>query len=262
MAERRTKVAKDVKGYWQNLFKSAGVPETKGQALLELLADSELSKAFEGDFDNRLRHDEFSRKMDETEKERAKYETLYQQNEQWYKDNIVNGNGNGDAAARAAAAAAAAGAQIDPKNFVSVADYQKAIKEAQNQTLGTSLQIFKEGMKCTSHYARTFNKDLDLDALEAYALKTNQPLKAAYNDFIKDELAAKLEADKQADITKQVNEKVQAELSKHNLPTESAPKEASPFFDRKVPTQGTPPPDERSLMNEFRNSWNEAGAAK
>lgn len=258
-------MAVDAKKWLEDAAREAGLPEDVAKALLA--SDKLVSRVGEGVM---LRSD-YSRSQDQLAAEKRAAEEAQRK---WYTDNQAvvdnyatqlaeyerrhgkldgNGNGNGNGSGG-----------FDASRYMSKADIEKALeaarKDAFDRSVATNVTITKEAIRAANHYSRTFGEDLDLDALEKFALDKQLPLRQAYSEFIADKAAAKAKADEEARITKQVNERVAAELSKHNLPSESSPNEPHVLFDRlKAPPEQTAP-TEREQFNAFKEAWDSAPA--
>ena len=257
-------MAIDAKKWLEDAARDAGLPDDVAKALLS--NDKLLGKVGEGVM---LRSD-YSRSQDQLTAEKSAAEAAQRK---WYADNQTvvdqyaasltayeqkygkldanNGGNNG-------------GGNFDPSKYVSTADYQKALDKAANdayqRAVSTNVTITKEAIRAANDYSRRFGKDLDLDALEKYALEKQLPLRQAYTEFISAEATAKADADETARIDKAVSERVAAELSKHNLPGENSTNEPHVLFDRL-----NAPPDqhvltEREQLASFTEAWNSAPA--
>jgi hypothetical protein len=237
------------KAYLQKIMSEAGVPDEQAQALL---GNEKLTKTLVDGFS---RQEDYSRNMDLTAAEKKKAEEAYAANQKWYQDNLAR-------LAEAEELRAKFGQQpdpnagqgIDPSRFVSREAFEKAVNDARISAINANVEITKHALRAMDDYRTRFNKALDLDGLQKYALELNLPLNVAYEKFIQPDAEAKAKADEEIRITKAVQERVQAELSKHNLPVDAGPKEPHLMFDP-LPTDKVPGSD-RERMAAFAEAWN------
>lgn len=256
----------DAKQYYDGLLKTAGVEDTARQALLgSLFADEKVAKALADDVvAPRLRHDEFSRKMDEATGK-------IKRNEEWYQKELKTQADMEEAKRVYEAKAAALG--TDPNDdptkrlTTSVGDMvsRKDLDELLAKRDMNTITIIKSATRMADDYRSRFGKALDLDALEKVAVEKNLPLDIAYQQFIAPEVQTRTQADFDAKLVAAKAEGAREFASTHKIPVDTKPREPHMIFDRTAPAADAPKPGsaqfERNLRDGFVDEWNKQPAA-
>jgi len=264
-------MASDLKQYAQDLFKKAGVPKDKMDAILEALGDDTVQKAFkEGFVETPTHHSEFDRFKGEQTRAREAAEQEASRLKEWYSKEAqpayeqVKANWNAlqeyqrlygpiETPGQQRAAAAAVGLtkeQVD-----------EMVKAEQNQMAARTVGLVKDVAYVTTDYLQRFKEPVDLDALEAAALKSGLPLRQAYKEFISDKVEAQRTVEFEAKLKAAREEGARDALSKHKLPVDSKPSEPHPFYDQtETPKEMNEQQQERHSKEAFLEAWNNYGA--
>lgn len=226
-------MAVDVAKYYEGLLTQAGVPEDKRQALLGLLADETVSKALADEsIAPRLRHDEFSRKMDALKKEEAEWSDFYKKTLAAHEQNqkVV-----ADYETRLSAYEAGQGADpgAKPLTVATPAGITKEQFDAEIQKRdGNYLTLLKTGLKLVAQHQHEFHEPLDIDSLEKTAIERNITIQQAYDDTVRPKREAATKAAHEADITARVAEGVREFASKNRIPVDTKPREYHMILDQ------------------------------
>lgn len=257
-------MANDVKAYLQKLAQESGLDADAQSALLKAVENEKFAGSLN---DSIAMRSDYSRNMDDLKKQRAEFDKNKEEWSAWYKKAIA------DDAAREAElqnfrqrfGVINDGSQPAPSAFDQQAFEKRILEEADKRIRAAqqvNITITKEATKAASDYYARFGKPLDVDGLEKFAIESNLPLRTAYEQFIAAEVRAKDEAATAERIKREVDEKVKAELSKHNLPTDPVEHEPHVFFDRATFKPDQSRPDERTQLNAFREAWNNPHPAR
>lgn len=255
----------DVKEYAKVLVQEAGLTGEAATQFEQALLSEKVSKRLGADL---KRHDEFARDEDALRKDKEAY---LKEKDGWLKwyDEAVRVDGENRKAREAAEKQLAAyreqygepegatnGKPANPAaTYLSKEEFDKAQKERDQ----IAWSVMKDMQKCSSDYARRFGKDLDLDALEKFALENRLPLNQAYKQMIEPEVETQRAAETQKKIDQGIEDGMKDRLSKLKLPVDSTPQEPHQFFDRLPPEKAAK--TDRELAAEFAAGWNEATAA-
>ena len=264
-----------LKDYAQELFKKANLEgNDKAKALLEALGDDDIQKAFRNGFvETPAHHSTLDRLKGEWEPKVTAAEAKVKQYDEWYSgqakpayDQIANERailqryqqtyGPIDSVADVRQAAAQTGMTMDE-----VKQLMAQTVEQQNRAY---VGLTKDVAWATMDYQSRFKGDLlDLDAVEAHALKTGVPFRQAYKDVIAPKMEELRNTEFEAKLKSAREEGARDALSKHKLPVESGPREPHPIFDRKAPEAGVDElGQERNSRNAFVDGWNSFNESK
>jgi len=116
------------------------------------------------------------------------------------------------------------------------------------------VNLTKTAVKISQDYGRRFNKNLDVDALEKFAIDKGLPLDMAYQEFIRPEAEAQTTEQWEAKIKAAREEGAKDYASKHKLPATSGPREPHPIFDHTEPKEGA---NDGAGRDAFLEGWNE-----
>jgi hypothetical protein len=263
-----TKV-QDLKAYWSEIARKAGIPEDKAAAISDALGDESVQKAFRDGF--RAMPD-YSSDMDSvrdktraetSEAVKAYYDKWYQtealpilkgkekeaadaraavdQYRQLYGDIDASGNGKGNH-------------QIaTPADVLTKTEFQEFMRAREQ----AEINVLKAGLNAASHHMHVFGKPLDVDAVLKTANEKGLTFEQAYQTYIAPELEKKTSTQHAEEIKRAREEGARDERSRLKIPVDAGPKELHPFFDReKDPTKVAS--TDRDKMNAFLEGWHEA----
>ena len=232
----------DLKQYWQELAKKAGVSEEKMKAISEALGDDTVAKAFKDGFvETPTHHSTLDRMKGEWEGRATKAEQEAASVRDWYSKTAKPAfdqfgtltqqlqayqqtYGAIDGAGDVRRAAEATGLTKDQ-----VEEILKANSAQKDQAY---VNLSKDIAYVTMDHFQRFKEPVDVDALEAYAIKSGLPLRQAYKEFVAPKVDEQRNAEFDAKLKAAREEGARDALSKHQLPINTRPKEAHPFFDR------------------------------
>lgn len=250
----------DVKQYMEGLLKTAGVAPERQQALMDILSDEQVAKAFDEELQKpRLRQDEFSRKMDE-------YSRKEKDLNDWYQKELVEYNKTLSLQTQYEQELAKLGQQPPagnqnlvqtPADVITKADFEARFKQYEQNTLS----LMKGVGDITADYVTRFGKKPDLNQIEEIAVKNGLSLQEAYSRYTQPLVEEQSKAQREKELAEAKLQGAREALSKHNLPVEAKPREHHVIFDRQQ--TNTPPAngraDERTLRSNFVEEWNKAG---
>ena len=257
----------DLKQYWQELAKKAGVSEDKMKAISEALGDDTVAKAFKDGFvETPTHHSTLDRMKGEWEGRATKAETEAASVRDWYAKTAKPAfdqfgtltqqlqayqqtYGAIDGAGDVRRAAEATG--LTKEQVKEIIDAERA---QQNQGV---VSLMKDMAVVTSDYQQRFKEPVDVDALEAFAIKSGLPLRQAYKEFIAPKVEEQRNSEFDAKLKAAREEGARDALSKHQLPINTQPKEAHPFFDRtEKPEPVTELQQDRHSKESFLEAFN------
>lgn len=251
-------MAVDPKQYLSELAKQAGLDDASTQSVLKVLENDKFSK----ELGNGLtRQSDYSRAQDELRTQQTAFERQQQEWLAWHEQ-VKTADAQRETELQSLRAKANGNPNPnpngDPTQYVTRADYAKAVQEAETRALNTSVAIAKDAMQCQMDYYTRFGKSLDLDAIQKYAVEHNVTVKSAYDAVIAPEVKAKSDADFEAKLKSAREEGARDALSKHHIPTEEAPSEHVLFDYLKTP-EAPKPASERTRAEAFAAEWEKAG---
>ena len=94
------------------------------------------------------------------------------------------------------------------------------------------VNLSKDIAYVTMDHFQRFKEPVDVDALEAFAIKSGLPLRQAYKEFVAPKVDEQRNAEFDAKLKAAREEGARDALSKHQLPINTRPKEAHLVFDR------------------------------
>jgi hypothetical protein len=187
------------------------------------------------------KYQRYQQSIDQLEAYRSQYGELDDGlNNGRYTSNRGNGNGNGAT-----------------DGYMRKEDVSKYVEEQLRQRDGAYVGLTKTAIRIGHDYARRFNEVLDVDAVEKLALDKGLALDQAYKEFIAPKEQAAMEARHKDEIERAKAEAVRDYASRHQLPIDTKPKDAHPFWDRKPPETGKTEADaDHRSREEFMSGWN------
>lgn len=241
----------DAKAFLTELAQQAGLDASLRDGVLKALDNPNFAKGIQ---DGVTRQSEFSRAMDDLRSQatqlaenRTKWQTWHDNNVSYVKD--LETKAGVDPSRRAA--------PVTSQETFSKAELDKKLEDERNKTTAIGVNITKAAVRVMDDYRSRFGKPLDLDALEKLALEKNLTIDLAYKELIAPEVKVQEEAARKKEIEDGIKAGVTAEMSKRNLPIDTAPNEAaepSPFWQR--------PGNEQQALSEgqrarnFAETWN------
>ncbi len=245
-------MAVDAKQFLTELAQQAGIAVTDLAPVLKVLDNPQLAKALG---DSVERQSDYSRNMDRV---KAAETALKNNQEEWKKWH------DGNVAYVKELETKVGVTRTDPANpnptVTSPADFEKKLKEATDRNLALSVNITKAALRVQDDYRSRFGKALDLDALEKFALDKNLTIENAYKEMIAPDIKVQEEAAQKKAIEDGIKAGVSAELSKHNLPIDTAAADAggvSPFYA----PRSDKPLGEGERARGFAETWNQNAGA-
>lgn len=259
--------ADEAKQHFTKLAQDAGLPKEQMDAVLQAFENERFRSQVTNGYQ---RQDEFSRQMDAVRAEKQRLQDWYEKEEypkyQRYQASINaleryrsqygelddgqglnngrNGNGNGNG---------------NP-GYMSREDVSRYVEEQLKQRDGAYVGLTKSTMKAQADYMRRFKEpmsDSDVDEIEAHALKNNMDFSVAYKDWLQPRVEALKDKVHKEEIERAKAEAVRDYASRHQLPIDTKPQEAHPFWDRKPVEEGKTPMDaDRTSREEFMQGWN------
>ena len=264
----------DLKQYWQDLAKKAGVSEEKMKAISEALGDDTVAKAFKDGFvETPTHHSTLDRLKGEWEGKATKAEQDATALRDWYaKTGKPAFDQFGTLTSKLQAYEQTYGA-IDGAADVRQAAHATGLTKEQVEAIVSEkesarnqgvVNLLKDVSYVTADHLTRFKEPVDIDALEAFAVKSGLPLRQAYKEFVNPKVEEQRNTEVEARVKAAREEGARDALSKHQLPVETRPKEAHLFFDRtEKPAAVTELQAERqsreSFMETFNNYQEKAG---
>lgn len=145
------------------------------------------------------------------------------------------------------------GNPIDTSKFMTKEEIQSAFtnhSKAQGDAFANAL---KTTTRIIQRHANKFGgAELDLDAVDKIAIEKNLPLEAAYNDYIRPMEEEKRNTDQEARVKAAKEEGAREALSRHRLPVDPTPTEASPIL---IARNGAPPTQPTNIDDDLANTW-------
>lgn len=215
------------------------VPEEQRATVLEALSSEAVQEAAGEDV---LRQEDYSREMNTTvaEKQAAAQERiqaarLQQQLNDWYQENKAALDEYVEMKKRGVDDNENPAPKIDMSKYVDKDLMERTIAAQLNQFGQGALQVAALLPRLALRHYKDFNEELDTDALIQHSRNSRIPLdKGAYEDFIKDKLETKREADINKRIKDAREEGRSAALRESNIPYPvggEEPSTMSPLFE-------------------------------
>ena len=261
----------EAKQHFQKLAQESGLSKEETETVLKAMENEKFRSTVSNGY---KRQEDYSRDMDSVRAEKQRLKDWYEKEElpkyQRYQQSIErleryqqeygdiddsqglnngrNGNGNGGRVNGNGGAA---------DGYMRKEDVSKYVEEQLKQRDGAYVGLTKTAVKIGHDYARRFNEVLDVDAVEEIALKRGLSLDQAYKEFIAPKEQAAMEARHKEEIEKAKAEAVRDYQSRHQLPVDTKPREAHPFWDRKpLETGKTEAQADANSRDEFMKGWN------
>jgi len=261
--------ADEAKKHFQTLAENAGLSKEQQEAVLKAMDNDR----FRTDVSNGYkRQEDYSREMDGLRGEKERLKTWYEKEElpkyQRYQQSLERleayqtkygelddpqglnngdrdrgngggGNGNGNT------------------GYMSKEAVSKYVEEQLRARDGAYVGLTKTAVRIGHDYVRRFNEPLDVDAVEKIALERGLPLDQAYDVYVAPKEREAMEKRHKDEIEKAKQEAVRDYQSRHQLPVDTKPREAHPFWDRKVQEQGkTEAEADAGSREAFMQGWN------
>jgi len=259
-------MARDVKSvteYWQELAKKHDIAPERANAILEVLKDDKAGKAFlegfvpQSDYSRDLdkTRDEWKGKLTEAEKKVLGYDDWYKGARATFDANVVQAQAT---EAKLKQYTDTFGALDDsggnpklPPDIVT----RKDLEDMARGISGNTASVLKALTHAASDHMHKFGQPLDVDAFEKFMIDNNLAPKDAYERYVAPKMEEKRNVEFEAKLKTAKEEAVRDYASKHQMPVDTAPREHSPFFDRKeMPKDGTELQQERNSRNVFLES--------
>ena len=254
--------AVDITKYMDGLAQVAQLDDA-AKAELKVLMDK-YPKLADSMTDSGMLRSDYSRSMDTLKKDRESLEAKEKDWRTWYGDvtkeydalktenaelktKLGNGGGGGNNG----------NGSGDGNNLPSSLT-RKDLDDAATTGRKFTVDVTKAVAQITAKHLHEFNEEPDFDAIEKIALEKNIPVRAAYDDWVAPKRKERTDKETEERIKREVDSRVSAELSKHNLPTETSTRQYHPLFDRERNAPNVPK-DERSRQESFAKAFN-AGA--
>lgn len=247
-------MAADAKTFLTELAQTAGLDPALRDTVLKALDNPNFAKGIQ---DGVARQADYSRSMDEIRTQAA---TLAENRRQWQEYHDKNVNYVTELEKKAGVDPARRAAVVTPTDgtvTLTRKELDAALETERNKVTAIGVNITKAAVRVMDDYRSRFGKALDLDALEKLALEKNLPIDAAYKELIAPEVKVMDEAAQKKAIEDGVKAGVTAELSKRNLPIDSAPADAgdpSPFWQPRGDTPAALSEGQRA--RNFAETWN------
>lgn len=266
--------AEEAKQHFTRLAQESGLPKEQMDAVLQAFENERFRNQVTNGYQ---RQEEFSRQMDAVRAEKQRLTDWYEKDElpkyQRYQasldaleryrstygdldqqglNNGQNGNGysngNGNMMGNMA---------NGNRGYMSKEDVSRYVEEQLKQRDGAYVGLTKTAVRIAADYNRRFADVLDVDAVERIALEKGLPLDQAYKEYIAPKEAAAMETRHKEEIERAKAEAVRDYASRHQLPIDTKPKEAHPFWDRKPLEEGKTMADaDHRSREEFMQGWN------
>jgi len=251
----------NAKEYYAGLLKEAGVADDQQQAFLGILDNEAVAKKLQDDLvAPKLRHDEFSRKMDDLAKQK-------QENDQKAQEYYLKSTNEFNAYH---AALEALGTNPDngapkpnlittPTDAISRKDFEAELAKRDQQTLA----LMKTGLNLVGRHYKEFQEPLDTETLAKTALEKGLSLEQAYDQSVASRRADAQAAKYKADLEAAKLEGARDFASKHKIPVDTAPRDPSPIQNNllhKPPQAENQFERETRLRNSFADAWNQQPA--
>ncbi len=261
-------MASDLKTYAQELFKKANLDgNEKAKAILEALGDDSIQQAFRNGFvETPQHHSTVDRIKGEWETKATAAEQKVKQYDDWYNNQAKPAFDTYKQAQDALQQYQSLYGPIQSGAEVRQAAASTGLtKEEVMQMLQQKDQAYvglsKDLAYITVDHVQRFKEPVDLDALEAYALKSGLPLRQAYKDYVAPKLEEQRNQEFEAKLKAAREEGYKDAMSKNHLPVESGPRESHLVFDRKAPeTPLNEMQQERVSRDAFLEGWNNYNA--
>lgn len=252
--------------YFKELAQKGGVDEKEISSILQVLDDEKMGKLF---LDGFVPRPEYSSALDAKAKEAETARAEEKRIRDWHdKEGRPAYEANLKGVERLRRYESQFGdldedsSDLEKKRAAEVSGLSlKQVEEMLDRKMKEQGQAYvnltKTAVKISQDYGRRFNKNLDVDALEKFAIEKGLPLDMAYQEFIRPEADAQSNEQWEAKIKAAREEGARDYASKNKLPITSGPREPHPIFDHPQPKEGASDSDGR---NSFLEGWNEAAA--
>lgn len=251
----------EAKIHFQKLAQDSGLSKEQTDAVLQAMDNEKFRGSVTQGY---KRHDEYSRGMDELRGERQKLMDWYQREElpkyNAYQQGLADlrryqeiygslddqGLNNGD------------GYQQQPaRPGLTRDELERHLDEKLRARDAAFVNLTKDAMRASSDFTRRFGEVLDPDEVERLALQRGITFAQAYKEYVAPREQAALEAKHKTDIEQAKAEAVRDFQSRMNIPVDTRPREAHPFFDRKSPDSKLTELDaDRHSREAFIQGWN------
>jgi hypothetical protein len=250
----------DITKYLDGLAQVAGLDDA-AKSELKALTDK-YPKLADSMTDSGMLRSDYSRNMDTLKKDREALETKEKDWRTWYGDvtkeydalktenaelKAKNGNGSGNN-----------GNGSGDGNNLPPSLTKKDIDDAAANSRKFTVDVTKSVARITAKHLHEFNEEPDFDAIEKIAIDKNIPVLTAYDEWVAPKRKERADKATEDHIKREVETRVSAELSKHNLPTETGSRPYHAFFDRDKNAQNVPKGDQ-ARSESFTKAYQDAG---
>jgi hypothetical protein len=256
------KTVENLREYWQEIATKAGIDPTVAATIGDSLGDESVARAFRQGF---VPVPEHHSTLDEV---RGSADAHKAELDKWYNDQALPAYQTNVGGIERLRQYEALYGELDPSTTTrsQAADLGFQNKAELDKYLDDKLRAQQQGFvglakvtpRLTLDYYNRFKKVLDLDEIEKISVKEGLPPDLAYERFIAPEVEAQRKMDFDAKIKEAREQGERDAVSKYHLPVETTQREASPFFDRSMPTPKEPmsPMDEdRASRSAFNEGW-------
>jgi hypothetical protein len=263
----------DLKSYWQELAKAQGLSDEDAAAVLQVLGNEKVAKAFQQGF---VERPVFSSELDKTRNEwKSKADTAatrLTEYEHWYNTAALPAHQQAVQAVELLGKYQQAYGALDGTTEFKAAtgmtqeQINKILDERQGQQNQAFMKVSKTLARASADYMKRFGDVLDMDAFEDFAVKRGGDPWDAYNAFVAPKVQEATAA-AETKRTQEFEEKLKAAreegardaLSKRGLPTEVKTEPSN--LRRYLDTPKDQLPTEATARQAFMEEWNKAGSA-
>lgn len=261
--------AKSVTDYWKKLAEQHGVSEETANAILTVIQDEKAGKAF---LDGFVPQSDYSRDLNKQQEEWKGKLSAAEQTAKEVRDWYSTAKPAYDAALEEGTKLKGRLAKYE-ETFGSISDdggapklppdvvTRKDLEELAKNQAGNTARVMKDLVRAATDHVHRFGEPLDVDAFEKYIVDNNLSPREGYDRYISPKLEERRNNEIEARVKREREEAVRDYASRHKMPVDQAPRELSPFFDRKEPAKDSSPlQQDRDSRNVFIESMrNPAG---
>src|SRR5690242_7246971 len=217
----------DLKSYWQELAKAQGLSDEDAAAVLQVLGNEKVAKAFQQGF---VERPVFSSELDKT---RNEWKSKVDQYNDWYQKTALPAHQQAQQAVellnkyQQTYGSLDGTAKFEAATGMTQEQINKILDERQGQQNQAFMKVSKTLARASADYMKRFGDVLDMDAFEDFAVKRGGDPWDAYNAFVAPKVQEATAA-AETKRTQEFEEKLKAAreegardaLSKRGLPTE------------------------------------------
>ena len=258
-------MATDIKQYWQELAKKAGLSDEMAKPVLEALGQEAVAKAFNEGFKPMP---DYSRDLDGV-RDRTKVETaaaVKAQYDEWYQRTALPAYQEHLKAVELTKKYQETYGPLDstnpnPGNNGNAAHESVFTKKEFEEAMAAKLQAWSSDLLTVNRhsldYYHRFKEPLDVGAVAKFAQEKGiASVDEAYRQYTAPKTAEIEKTALEARIKSEREEAVRDYASKHQLPVAPRARDPHPLFDRTAVKDGTDP--ERASRDAFMEGWSKA----